>query len=135
MHWSRRFLLRHRARIARLTAVAGVLCVGLLLMRDMPRDVDVELALGPRHSEFVEVRIDYSKDGEPLHGVRLSFPKGAPQSVHHSVRLPAGTLEVHAEARGEHGVVASNTATIEAPVTGTLRIRVTEEPTASMHAR
>ena len=34
----RRFLLRHKARLARLTAVAGLLSVGLLLMREVPRN-------------------------------------------------------------------------------------------------
>jgi hypothetical protein len=122
----RRFLLRHRARIARLTAVAGVLTVGLLVSRELPRDVDVELMLGPKHAEIVEVRIGYLQDGEELHGVALSFPKGAPARVHHKVSLPAGELEVHAEARSAHGLAAANVARLQNPAQGPLRIHVAE---------
>ena len=122
----RRFFIANKTRLARLTALAGVLVVVLSLSRGVPRTVDVELLLGPAHSNYVAVRIEYLHAGEGLHGVELSFPSGAPEYVHHSVTLPAGDFEVHAEARTSDGRLVSSVEKLHAPVQGTVLIHVAE---------
>lgn len=99
-----------------------------LLIRAAPSTVDVELVLGPLHSQFVEVRLAYVQRGEEVHGVAFSFPEGAPGNLHHSVELPAGEFEVHTELRPEHGPVVASIGHLHAPSEGTVVIQI---PTGS----
>ncbi len=126
MHPLQRFYLNHKAKLARLTALAGVLTVGLLLSRNAPHEVKVQLLLGQTHREIVAVRIDYLRGGQELHGVELTFPEGAPERVNHSVSLPGGELEVRAELRKADGHAVQAVKKLEAPVQGTVLIAVAE---------
>ena len=118
----------YRAKLARVIGFAGVLIVLSLLLRGAPRTVDVELELGPRHQQFVELRVAYVQQGEELHGALFSFPSGAPGSLKHKVQLPAGDFEVHTELRPEHGKVLASVGRLHAPSDGLVVIRVPTEP-------
>jgi hypothetical protein len=96
-------LQRHRLRLARLTLVAGILVAVLHVWPQLPRETDLEFALGPGHSEIVELRVSYVHQGEEWYGVRLGFPEGAPDRVRHSVSLPAGEFELRCELRDRNG--------------------------------
>lgn len=121
-------LQAHKQRIARLIALSGILIVGSLLMRGVPRKVDVEFDIGPDHRNFVEIRVAYVQGGEELHGVKLSFPDGVPGSVQHSVQLPEGEFEVHTELRPERGPAVASVGRLRAPSDGRVHIRVPTEP-------
>lgn len=118
----------HKQRIARLIGLAGVLLVASLLIRGTPREVEVELKLGPAHRQFVGVRVAYVQQGEEVHGVAFSFPDGAPGLLHHSVKLPAGEFEVHTELRPPHGPVLASIGRLQAPSDGRVVIQVPTAP-------
>lgn len=119
----------HKQRIARMVGLGGVLLVASQLIRAAPREVEVELKLGPGHRQFVEVRVAYVQQGEELHGVAFSFPNGAPGQLHHSVQLPAGEFEVHTELRPSSGPALASIGRLQAPSEGRVVIRVpTDRP-------
>lgn len=113
-----------KRRLARLSALAGVLVVGSALLRGAPRPIEVEFDLGPDHRAFVEVRVAYLQHGEALSGVAFTFPDGAPGSVRHSVKLPAGDFEVRTELRPLHGSALASSGRLHSPSEGRVRIRV-----------
>jgi hypothetical protein len=117
-----------RTYLSRAVLLAGGVVVALALFPHVPRDVDVELELGPNHQEIVEVRVAYVKDGEELHGVSFSFPGGAPGQLRHSVSLPPGDFEVHTELRPNHGITLASVRKLHAPAEGLVKIRL--EPPA-----
>jgi hypothetical protein len=119
----------HKQRIARLVGLGGVLLVASQLLRAAPRDVEVDLKLGPAHRQFVEVRVAYVQQGEEVHGVAFKFPDGAPGLLHHSVHLPAGEFEVHTELRPPHGRAIASIGRLQAPSDGPVVIQVpTDHP-------
>jgi hypothetical protein len=119
----------HKQRIARLVGLAGVLLVANLLLHGTPRVVEVELMLGPEHRHFVEVRVAYVQAGEEYHGVAFSFPDGAPNQLHHSVKLPPGDFEVHTELRPAHGATLASIGQLHSPSDDRVVIRVpTNQP-------
>jgi len=118
----------HKRRLARLTALAGILVVGSALLRGTPRPVEVEFDLGPAHRSFREVRVAYVQDGEELHGVAFSFPEGAPGSVRHSVKLPEGDFEVRTELRPLRGAALASVGKLHAPSDGRVHIRIHTDP-------
>ena len=118
----------HKRRIARFVGYVGVLIVASLLIRNSPREVQVELMLGPQHRQFTEVRVAYVRQGEELHGVAFSFPQGAPGQLRHSVQLPAGEFEVHTELRPAHGHALASIGKLHAPSDERVVIRVPTEP-------
>lgn len=118
----------HKARIARLIGMSGVLIVASLLIRGAPRTVDVELDLGPLHRQFVELRVAYVHEGQELHGALFTFPNGAPGSLKHSVQLPAGDFDVYTELRPQHGKILESVGRLHAPSEGLVVIRVPTEP-------
>jgi hypothetical protein len=122
------FLRKHKHRFARPIVLGGMLLIASVLLRHAPRDVQVELDLGPAHQDFVEVRVAYLQEGEELHGVAFSFPDGAPGSLRHSLKLPAGDFEVRTELRPSHGAVLASVGRLHAPSDGVVRIRVPTEP-------
>jgi hypothetical protein len=125
----RAYLLAHKRRVARLIGLGGVLLVASVLLRSAPREVQVQLELGPSHREYVEVRVAYLQAGEELHGVAFSFPQGAPDRVNHRVRLPAGDFEVLTELLPLHGAAYASVGRIHAPSDGVVKIAVaTPEP-------
>jgi hypothetical protein len=111
-----------------MVGLAGVLLVASLLIRGAPREVDVELKLGPQHSQFVEVRVAYVQQGEEVHGVAFSFPDGAPGKLHHLVQLPAGEFEVHTELRPPRGPILGSIGRLQAPSDGPVVIQVPTDP-------
>jgi hypothetical protein len=123
----RAYLLAHKRRIARLIGLAGMLLVASVLLRSAPRDVQVQLDLGPSHQAYVEVRVAYLQAGEELHGVAFSFPNGAPDRVNHLVRLPAGDFEVRTELLPLHGAALASVGRLHAPSDGVVRIPVPTE--------
>jgi hypothetical protein len=114
----------HKQRLARLTALVGLLLVGLLVWRSAPQPVQIELDLGPAHQQFIELRVAYVKGGEELHGVDFSFPQGAPDRVRHLVRLPPGEFEVHTELRPAHGAWLASSEPLHTPSSGVVRIQL-----------
>jgi hypothetical protein len=118
----------HKQRLARLTALAGLLFVATLLWRSAPQAVQVELDLGPTHQQYIELRVAYVQGGEELHGVAFSFPDGAPDRIRHAVQLPAGEFEVHTEVRPLHGAWLASVEPLHAPTTGLVRIHVSARP-------
>jgi hypothetical protein len=122
----KRVFSQHRPGLARLVALGGVLAVGTVLAPRVPRQVDVELLLGPAHNEFTEVRVAYLQEGEEVHGVAFSFPSGAPALVHHAVSLPAGDFEVRTELRRADGRSQASVRSLHAPAAGTVRIPLAE---------
>jgi hypothetical protein len=118
----------HKQRIARMVGLAGILLVASQLLRASPREVDVELKLGPAHSQFVEVRVAYVQKGEELHGVAFKFPDGAPGLVHHKVQLPAGDFEVHTELRSPSRPIVASIGRLQAPSDGRVVIKVPTDP-------
>ncbi|HEX7481694.1 MAG TPA: hypothetical protein VF331_28065 [Polyangiales bacterium] len=122
----KRVFSQHRPGLARLVALGGVLAVGTVLAPRVPREVKVELVLGPTHHDFTEVRIAYLQEGEELHGVAFTFPAGAPERVRHTVSLPAGDFEVRAELRRPNGGSQASVGHLHAPAAGTVRIPLAE---------
>jgi hypothetical protein len=118
------FFTTHRPRIARVVAVAGLLGFVWLVAPAVPRDVDVEVMLGPTHLRCTEVRLAYTQAGEEVHGVLLRFPEGAPERVRHTVQLPEGDFEVRAEAHGEPGIRLHKLGTLRSPNEGVVVIRL-----------
>jgi len=121
------WLQPHKQRIARMIGIGGVLLVASQLIRAAPREVEVELKLGPDHRKFVEVRVAYVQQGEELHGVSFAFPNGAPGFVHHSVQLPAGDFEVHTALRSSSGPVLGSIGRLQAPSDGRVVIEVSTD--------
>ncbi len=119
-----RLLVTHRSKLARITALAGVLTLCLVIMPAVPRPLDVEVDLGQAHQQIVEVRVSYLQSGEELQHVAFAFPQGAPLRVHHSLKVPVGDVEVYAEALRADGNIASEVARVHAPADGTVRIHV-----------
>ena len=113
-----------KQRLARLTALVGVLLLALLVWRAAPQPVQIELDLGPAHQEFIELRVAYVQSGEEFHGVAFAFPKGAPDHIRHSVRLPPGEFEVHTEVRPAHGAWLASVEPLHTPSHGLVRIHV-----------
>jgi hypothetical protein len=126
MNAARRFLTAHRRKLARLTALAGLLTVGLLLLPEVPRSLNVELELGQAHAGFVALRVSYLRSGEELQGVSFAFPDGAPLSVHHSITVAPGDLEVRAQAWRAAGPAVLGLARVHAPVEGGVHIHFPE---------
>lgn len=120
----------HKRRIARFIGLGGVLIVASLLLRNAPREVQVDLMLGPLHRQFNEVRVAYVQRGEEVHGVAFTFPDGAPGQLHHSLQLPEGDFEVHTElrARDGHSPALASIGRLHAPSDGHVVIRVPTEP-------
>lgn len=104
--------------------IGGGLLVAQQLLPVWPRETDLELDLGQRHREVVEVRLAYLRDGEPLKGVRLHYDDGAPSHVRHRVTLPSGELELQCELLGRDGHAATLTRTLRTPTEGLLRVAV-----------
>jgi hypothetical protein len=128
-----RFFATHRQRLARIVAVAFVLGFVLLMSPAVPRSVDIDVLLGPRHSDCTEVRLAYTRVGdtdEEMGGVLLTFPEGAPERVRHTVKLPEGEFEVRAEAHGPDGVRAERVSTLHAPTDDVFVIRLPSTPSS-----
>jgi hypothetical protein len=118
---------RHRRRVARVLCSAGLLAVAWQLLPNVPRDTDLEFALGSGHERVVELRVAFERGGEELHGVRFAFPQGAPQTVRHTLRLPSGDYVVRCELRERGGDSHELRRTLKTPAEGVVRIPLAPE--------
>lgn len=118
---------RHRHRVARLLFFVGLLAVAWQLLPNVPRDTDLEFALGSGHQRVVELRVAFERDGEELHGVRFDFPDGAPRTVRHTLRLPSGDYVVRCELRERGGDSHELRRTLKTPAEGVVRIPLARE--------
>ena len=117
-------LARHRRLLSRLVLLVAVLVVALELWPRVPRDTDLEFALGPGHERVVELRVAYLVDGEELHGVAFDFPAGAPDRVRHRVSLPAGEYQLKLELRSRGGRSRQLIRRLKTPVEGLVTIQL-----------
>ena len=111
-----------RHRLALCVLVVAALTLGRHAWRQLPRQVDVEFALGPKHREIVEVRVAYLLEGQEMHGVAFRYPSGAPQVIRHQVSLPAGRYGVALELRPRRGRARTLMRGLRAPADGVVRI-------------
>lgn len=118
-------LSKHRRRVARVVFGLGLLAVASQLFTHVPRETEVEFALGDRHAHVVEVRVGFERGGEEMHGVSFGFPRGAPSTIRHSLRLPSGEYVVRAELRERDGETRHYTRKVVAPADGVVQIPLT----------
>jgi len=107
---------------------AGVLVVGSIATPSWPHDTDVELLLGHRHREVIELRIGYVRDAEhePFRAVTLRYPNGAPATVRHHVELPPGHYAVELELVSALGRTDARRR-LDIPADGVVRLRVSDD--------
>lgn len=86
---------QQRRRLAGGVLLLAVVVIGLQLYEATPRELRLELVLGPLHREVVEVRVAYMLQGDEYEGTRLSFPGGAPRRIPLRTDLPHGRFEVN----------------------------------------
>jgi len=124
----RRRLAPHRKRLSRLLVVVLLLAVGTELAPVVPRDVEVEFALGPDHGDIVQIRVGYVQDGHVFQSVRFDHPDGAPGVIVHRLSLPTGAYEVTVELLHRDGGERRVQRRLESPSEGRLRLLVGETP-------
>ena len=117
-------VVSHRRLLSRLVLLAAVLVVVLEVWPRVPRNTELEFALGPGHDRVVEVRVAYLVDGEEFHGVAFGFPDGAPDRVRHRVSLPAGDYQLKLELRSRGGGTEQHIRHLKTPTDGLVRIRL-----------
>lgn len=115
-------LAPHRAMIAKAVLVLAVFGVGGELLGAWPRDVDVELALGPDHGSVRELRVAYVQQDEEVQAVRLNYPTGAPAHVRHRARLAPGHYELQVEIGAVEGPRRLESRGLQVPTDGTVRV-------------
>jgi hypothetical protein len=118
---------RHRRWLARVILLLGAAYAAIDLWPRFPHETQVELALGPRHGEVVELRLAYLDAGEELAGVSFGFPEGAPATVRHRVKLPAGRFELRCELRGRSGDSRSIVRELQTPASGAVRFELGDQ--------
>lgn len=116
----------HRRRWAPALAIVGALVVGRELMDGTPREVDVELPLGPEHADVRRVDVSYLESDELVHHVSLRYPEGAPESLRHTVELAPGSYVVAVDLEHEGGATESREGRLEAPAEGRVRVHLRE---------
>jgi hypothetical protein len=112
----------HRARIASLVMIAGVIVVGLEISRTGPQDVDVALPIGAGHDDVTQVDVAYLEDGDLVRRVSLRFPEGAPSEVRDTVELAPGSYDVSVDLRRDDGSAESRAGRLDAPADGVVRV-------------
>ena len=121
-------LRKHRQKLARVVLLGATLIVGLTVWAEVPRDTELEYDLGDRHTEVVELRIAYMRDGEPYHGVRFGYSTGAPPRVSHRVSLPSGQFNIQLDVRERGGATHRSIRRLDTPADGLVRIQVHDPP-------
>lgn len=116
--------VEQRRRVASAIAVAAVLVVGFELWKSYPRETEIRVALGAGHEKVVELGVRFHQDGDEMHGVRLSFPDGAPRLVPCLVRLGPGRYRVAVELRLGDGRRLSFERALTAPADAPVRFEV-----------
>ena len=120
-------LLGNRRRLARLVLLLAAVVVVLQVASYLPRETEVEVALGPHHRRVEEVRLSFLQQGEELRGVSFRFPEEAPAVVRHRVELSPGRYRLLIELRQRDGVTHTAERIVSVPADGAVR-----RPSASM---
>ena len=118
---------QHRRRVARVLFGLGLFAVAYQLLPNVPRQTELEFALGEGHARVVELRVAFEQEGEEMHGVRFGFPEGAPRTVRHSLRLPSGEYVVRCELRERGGDSLELTRRLITPADGVVRIALGDQ--------
>jgi hypothetical protein len=126
---------KHRRRVARVLFGLGLIAVAYQLLPNVPRQTELEFALGDGHERVVELRVGFEREGEETHGVRFGFPQGAPRVLRHRLRLPSGRYLVRCELRERSGESLELTRTLTTPADGVVRIALAREYAALPRAR
>ena len=116
----------HRKRWAPALAIVGALVVGREVLGGAPREVEVELPLGPEHGEVRRVEVSYLESDELVHHVSLRYPEGAPEALRHTVELAPGRYVVAVDLVHEGGATESREGRLEAPAEGRVRVHLRE---------
>ncbi len=106
--------LKHRGRLARVVAIAGVLVVASTLMPIFPREVELRYDLGPMHASVTGLELVYQQGDLDVASARFGFGEEGPRLVPHQLRLAPGRYEVRA--------------TVETPAGGLRYLRQFEVP-------
>ena len=117
-------VLKQRRRLALLVAVAALLTVGTQLWNSRPRWTEVRVALGSDHAGVVELDLRFVQDGDEMHGLRLSFPEGAPRLVPCRIELGPGRYGVEVQLGWRDGRRQRLKRVLVVPAAAPLRIAV-----------
>jgi len=122
------FFLRQRRRLAGLALVGGLFFAVRDLAPRFPQETELEFAIGPGHAEVIELRVAYRQGAEELAGASFAFPRGAPSSVRHQVKLPAGEFEVWCELRMRSLESRLIKKPLRTPASGVVRFDLADDP-------
>ena len=122
------FFMRHRRRLSGLALVGGLFFAIRDLGPQFPRETELEYAIGPDHGEVIELRVAYRQGPEELAGASFAFPKGAPSSVRHQVKLPTGEFEVWCELRMRSRESRMIKRPLRTPASGVVRFNLADDP-------
>ncbi len=77
----------------RLLLLLGLAAIGLLVFREVPRDVTLVYAI-PDPGSVRRVEVDVRAGDAALRHAELRFPSGAPERIEHPVKLRDGAFVV-----------------------------------------
>lgn len=126
LHRGWEWMRTHRRRWAPALAIVAALVVGREVLGATPREVDVELPLGPTHADLRQVDVSFLEADELVHHVSLRYPEGAPESVRHRVELAPGSYVVAVDLVHEGGATESREGRLDAPAEGRVRVHLRE---------
>jgi hypothetical protein len=115
-------LLEQRRKVAPAVLLIGAVVVGTQLFDEVPRDVELNYALGPDHDEIVGLTLSYEQSGEEVSVADFSWPNGAPPRLHHEVELAPGTYRVRAELRDREHRMRSVEKRFDVPADGIVNL-------------
>lgn len=111
-----------RRRLSTVVLVGGLAWTLSGALGATPSDVRLRYRLGPRHADVRELSVRYEHEGDPVAAVAFREPGGAPATVRHEVRLPAGETRVVATLRGADGALERLERTVEVPAEGEVQV-------------
>lgn len=86
---------RYRRVIAPLVLGGGVFVVGSVVMKQMPKETEVEYMLGAEHKTVTLAELEYRDSAHQIvEAVTLRYEEGAPRVIRHTVRLVPGRYDV-----------------------------------------
>jgi hypothetical protein len=118
---------RSRGRLTRVVLFCGLLAVFLYLAPYVPRDTRIMLDLGERHRDVVALEMTYSLGEHDLRSTSLKYPAGAPRTVLHDVRLPAGDISLVARQILRDGRTLAETRRFQTPAEAEVRIQLNKD--------
>jgi hypothetical protein len=128
-------LFEKRSKAAPFVLVVGALVVGGNLFDEIPRDVELNYALGPDHDEIVGLELSYAQGQEPIANAVFSWPEGAPPRLHHVVELPPGTYRVRVDLRDRSDQTRTVEERFDVPADGIVNIDLFTRAYASLGGR